>query len=612
VFIRLFSRYSCRIIPYLDYQALMMTTNERYKDSNLSIEARIADLLARMTIEEKAGLMFHNIITMNADGTLTSAGAFGFGPGTYELVQKRLLNHFNLIGSAAPDVMAEWHNRLQKLAEGTRLSIPVSLSTDPRHGLSGNIITSAAAGSFSQWCEPIGFAAIDDEAITEQFANIARQEYIAVGIRAALHPQADLATEPRWARIYQTFGEDAQLAARHVAAYIRGFQQSTLGTESVACMTKHFPGGGPQKDGEDPHFAYGKEQVYPGKQFDYHLLPFEAAFAVGTAQMMPYYGVPIGIGYEEVGFAFNKEIVTGLLREKYGFQGVICTDWGLLTPVELPDREIDARAWGIEHFSVPERAKRALDAGVDQFGGEACPEVIVELVNSGQVSEARIDESVRRLLRLKFQLGLFDEQRYVDVQAAVRIVGKAEFRAAGEQAQRKSIVLLKNGSEGAILPIQYRPKLYIENVDPDIAARYGAVVQNPDDADIALLRLKAPFEPRNNEFLEAFFHAGDLDFKEPEKSHILGIINRVPTIVDIFLERPAVIPEIAEHCAALFANFGASDTVMLDAIFGKFAPTGKLPFELPSSMEAVRQQKEDVPYDSENPVFPFGFGLTYE
>jgi beta-glucosidase len=377
-------------------------------------------------------------------------------------------------------------------------------------------------------------------------------------------------------------------------------------------VTKHFPGGGSAKDGEDSHFAYGKEQVYPGDYFDYHLIPFEAAFAAGTAQVIPYYSMPIGTAYEEVGFAFNKGIVTGLLREKYGFQGVICTDWGLLTPVELPDREIDARAWGIEHLSVPERAKRALDAGVDQFGGEACPEVLVALVNSGQVSEARIDESVRRLLRLKFQLGLFDKQRYVDVQAAVKIVGKADFRAAGEQAQRKSIVLLKNGSEGAILPLQYRPKLYIENVDPDIAARYGDIVQNPDDADIALLRLKAPFEPRNNEFLEAFFHAGNLDFKEPEKSHILDIINRVPTIVDIFLERPAVIPEIAEHCAALFANFGASDTVMLDAIFGKFAPTGKLPFELPSSMEAVRKQLSDVPYDSENPVFPFGFGLTYE
>jgi beta-glucosidase len=194
-----------------------MTTSEGYKDSTLTIEARIADLLPRMTIEEKAGLMFHNIITMNPDGTLTSAGAFGFGPGTFELVQKRLMNHFNLIGSAAPDVMAEWHNRLQKLAEGTRLGIPVSLSTDPRHGLSGNIITSAAAGSFSQWCEPIGFAAIDDEAVTEQFANIARQEYLAVGIRVALHPQADLATEPRWARIYQTFGEDAQLAAQKVS-----------------------------------------------------------------------------------------------------------------------------------------------------------------------------------------------------------------------------------------------------------------------------------------------------------------------------------------------------------------------------------------------------------
>jgi beta-glucosidase len=522
------------------------------------------------------------------------------------------MNHFNVHALPEPRLAAEWYNRLQELAEGTRLGIPVTISSDPRHAFASNPAISFFAGSFSQWPEPIGLAATRDAALVEQFADIARQEYLAVGIRVALHPMADLATEPRWARINGTFGEDADLAARLVAAYIRGFQGAALGPQSVACMTKHFPGGGPQKDGEDPHFAYGKEQVYPGNNFAYHLIPFEAAFAAGTAQIMPYYGVPIGLPFEAVAFGFNKDIITGLLREKYRFDGVVCTDWGLLTDTQIGGRVLEARAWGVEHLSVAERARKALEAGVDQFGGEACPEVIVGLVRSGQVAEARIDASVRRLLRDKFRLGLFDNP-YVDPGAAEQIVGNERFRAAGAIAQRKAIVLLKNGvpPDGAVLPVHGRPRIYVENIAPDVAASYGEVVQHIEDAELAILRLQAPYEPRDGSFLERLFHAGDLDFKKSEKTRILTILAQVPTIVDIYLDRPAVIPEIAAQSAALLADFGASDAAVLDVIFGRFRPSGKLPFELPSSMEAVRQQRPDLPYDSENPLFPFGHGLTY-
>jgi len=202
-------------------------------------------------------------------------------------------------------------------------------------------------GGFSQWPGPIGLAATRDPTLVREFGDIARREYLAVGIRVALHPMADLATEPRWARIQGTFGEDAELSSRIVSAYIEGFQGETLSPESVACMTKHFPGGGPQKDGEDPHFSYGKEQVYPGGNFDYHLIPFEAALEAGTAQIMPYYGMPVGLAVEEVGFGFNKDVVTGLLRGKYGFDGVVCTDWTLLTPVEAMGQVlIEAKCWG--------------------------------------------------------------------------------------------------------------------------------------------------------------------------------------------------------------------------------------------------------------------------
>jgi beta-glucosidase len=588
-----------------------------YEDGRLPVEERVEDLLSRMTLEEKAGMMFHTMVGMKADGGLMEeAGPMNPAP-TSDLLSNRLMNHFNVYAVAEPRRMAEWYNRLQRLAEGTRLGIPVTISSDPRHAYSKDagesIVTSIMlTGGFSQWPGPIGLAATGDPELVREFGDIARREYTAVGIRVALHPMADLATEPRWARIEGTFGEDAGLASRLVSAYIEGFQGEELGPGSVACMTKHFPGGGPQRDGEDPHFSYGKEQVYPGGNFDYHLIPFEAALDAGTAQIMPYYGMPVGHEVEEVGFGFNKDVITGLLRGRYGFDGVVCTDWTLLTPVEAMGQVlIEAKCWGVEGLSVAERARKAIDAGVDQFGGEVCPDVVVDLVRGGLIQEVRIDESVRRLLRDKFRLGLFDDP-YVDPEAAERVVGNDAFRRVGEIAQRRSIVLLKNSEtpEGRFLPLRGRPKIYIENLDPSVVGEYGQVVESVEDADVAILRLNAPFEPREG-FLERHFNSGDLDFKDEEKAAILDVMGRVPTVVDIYLERPAVIPEIADRSAGLLADFGACDAAVLDVIFGRFAPSGRLPFEMPSSMDAVRRQREDVPYDSDGPLFPFGHGLTY-
>ena len=260
-----------------------------------------------------------------------------------------------------------------------------------------------------------------------------------------------------------------------------------------------------------------------------------------------------------------------------------------------------------------DRAEIALAAGVDIFGGESNPEWIVELVNSGRVQEARLDSSVSRLLRDKFLLGLFDDP-YVDESAADRIVGSAPFMEAGRIAQRKSIVLLKNGEEdgSSVLPLGPDERIFVQNVDSSLASRYATVVSNPTEATVALLRVHAPYEPpRGGGILEGLFHQGDLDFKGAELDSILSVTRSLPTIVDIYLDRPAVIPEIAESAVAVLANFGASDKVILDAVFGRFDPSGRLPFELPSSMDAVRAQLEDVPYDSEDPLFPFGFGLSY-
>ena len=585
-----------------------------YEDGRLPVEDRVADLVPRMTIEEKVGLMFQPWTRMNRDGTIARRTE---GPGLETapaLIGNRGISHLHVLFDLAPPrKAARWQNAIQRLAGGTRLGIPVTLSSDPRHGVSDNPGAGLREASFSRWPEPVGLGAIGDVELVRVFAETIREEYRAVGLRLALHPMADLSTDPRWARTSGTFGSDARLVAAMTRAYIEGLQGLELGPESVACMTKHFPGGGAQEDGEDPHFAYGKNQVYPGGGFDLHLEPFRAALRAGTAQVMPYYGVPIGVpGVEEVGFGFNRDVIAGLLRETLEFDGVVCTDWKLLTDAVVNGGLIEAKCWGVEDLSVGERIVKALDAGVDQFGGEHCTDVLVALVRSGDVAEARIDASARRLLRDKFRLGLFDDP-FVDPARAATVVGSQPFTALGALAQRRSVVLLKNdevaGSTSRVLPLDDSMRLYVEGVDEETASHYAHLTPL-DEADAALIRVAAPYEPRSGTYLEQFFHAGDLRFPREISDAILQIARRVPTVVDVHLDRPAVMPEIVEGCAAVLASFGSDDSALLDVVFGNHRVLGTLPFELPSSMDAVRRQLPDVPDDSSAPLFPRGYGLS--
>lgn len=582
-----------------------------FEDPRQPLEARVEDLLSHMTLEEKAGTLFINGAVVNEDASLEYKSAeAGDAPPHIALNQVRdqKMNHFNLWQIPSAQVVARWHNLLQRYAEQTRLGIPITIASDPRNHFTNNIF-SMRAQDFSMWCETLGFGALDDADLVEQFADIARQEYLAVGIRVALHPQIDLATEPRWPRISGTFGEDAYVSARLVKAFIKGFQGETLGPHSVACMTKHFPGGGPQNEGLDPHFEFQKGQVYPGGNFDYHLIPFEAAFEAGTAAIMPYYGVPTDQTDENVAMSYNKAIITGLLRQKYHYEGVVCTDWGLVTDANMGGVVWPARAWGVEHLSQAERVLKILNAGVDQFGGESRPDLVLELVRTGRLTETRINQSVRRLLRQKFQLGLFDNP-FVDEAMVPQVLGKPESVAAGALSQKRAMTLLKN--EDGVLPLKSNAKIFVKNVDPANAARFGQVVATPAEADFAILRLDTPWVPveTENPFARGFHH-GDLDFKGEARDEILTLLESVPTIVVLYLDRPAVIPEISAAAKALLADYGASDTSVLEVIFGQTAPQGRLPFELPRSMQAVYEQKADVPHDSENPLYPYGFGLSY-
>ena len=577
------------------------TTQAAYQDAKLPVDERVEDLLGRMTLEEKAGQMFHAI----------TFGGTGIDTETQGLITDGFMSHFNVHQLPDARTAARWHNAIQELATRTRLGIPITVSTDPRHAFAENQGASFAAGFFSAWPEPIGMAALRDPETVRRFADTARKEYLAVGLRAALHPTVDLATEPRWARQYSGFGQDPELTGKLAAAYLEGFQGGSVGDQSVACMTKHFPGGGPQKDGEDPHFPYGREQVYPGGKFEDHLLPFRDAISAGTSAIMPYYGMPVGLerngeAIEEVGFGFNRQIITGLLRGELGYNGVVCTDWGLLHDSELFGMNLPARAWGVEHLSVEDRMVKVIEAGCDQFGGEACPEILVALVKAGRVQTQRINDSVRRLLKVKFELGLF-ENRYVDEETAAAVVGNAEFREEGLKAQSRSIVALKNAT--GLLPLSSSTRVYVEGMSSDTLADCAVVAPTPGEADVAIVRLDAPYEPRNELFLEAGFHAGSLEFDTATIAHIEGLAAKVPVVLVVHLDRPAILTPLEPHCSALLATFGVSDEALVRVLTGTAAPEGRLPFELPRSTEAILEGNSDEPGATRDPLYAYGYGL---
>lgn len=588
---------------------MTQTDQPPYKDASLPVDERVDDLLGRMTLEEKAGQLFHGELFMLDDYHFEEGGPHD------KRITDKFLTHMNLLGNIKdPKRTAEFFNKAQSRALGTRLGVPITFSTDPRHSFTQNFGTAFTADAFSQWPETLGFAALRDADLVARFADIARQEYVAVGLRAALSPQIDLSTEPRWARTSGTFGEDADLSSELAVAYIQGFQNSRdggLGPDAVTTVTKHFPGAGPKEDGEDAHFAYGKNQIYPGGQWEYHLAPFKAAIAAGTRQMMPYYSKPVGTEYEEIGFAFNREIMTVLLREKLGFEDIILTDWSLLTDDVIFGSYVPARAWGVEELTVTERIVKLLDAGCDQFGGEWDSEPLIQAVRDGIVSEERVNVSARKILKEKFLLGLF-EKPYADADRAATFVGNAEFKALGFDAQQRSFTLLTN--KDVILPLQpdnLSNGVYVEGIEAALLEARGLkVVPTPEEASVALLRLEAPYRERATTF-EKMFHAGSLEFTDEEKQRQAGIYSAVPTVVDVKLDRAAAIPEIAEQAAALLGSYGSSPDAFLDIVLGKASPEGKLPFDLPRSDAAVVASREDVPYDTKDPVFKFGHGLRY-
>ena len=580
-----------------------------YEDYRIATADRVEDLLSQMTLDEKVGQMFHSPVLIEPDPLFrVFLEAMNAGTAIEELITHKSLTHFNFYGGASPANIAKRLNELQQIAERTRLGIPLSISSDPVHEVPrGGGIASFTLDGVSKWPSQLGFAAGRDASMLETFGEIAAAEYRAMGFTTALHPMSDMATEPRWARNFGTFGSNAELSAEMTIAYMKGFQGESLGNQSVMTMVKHFPGGGPQLDGLDPHLKSGESQVYPGHNFDYHLAPFIAAIENDMRVVMPYYGIPTGQTDEDVAMAFNRYILTDLLRDKLGFEGVICTDWGVIT----------GRIWGVEPLTVEERYLKSIEAGVDQYGGESEPEYIVDLVNQGVINEARIDESVRRILKNKFDLGLF-ESPLVDETAVEEAVNLPQHVALGMTAQRNAVVLLDNVSSA--LPLAAETRIFVDGLEPSVAAKYGTVVDTPEQADVVLLFLNTVFNGNQpagtdstfDQMMATRFPDTNLAFSDEilAKAAAYSDVSQLVTLVD--LNRPAVLTELKNMSGALVGTFGVSDEAMLDVVFGKHNPSAKLPFELPSSMAEVEAQLEDVPDDTANPLFPYGWGLSYE
>lgn len=688
---------------------------DKYEDWRLGFEERAIDLASQLSDEEIAGLMLysaHQQIPAQSKGYGASTydgkplEESGAKPSDLSDEQKAFLKDDNLRAVLitkvqSPEIAAQWNNNVQAYVEGLGHGIPANNSSDPRHETTANAeYNYGAGGNISQWPTSLGLAATFSPELVKQFGQIAAKEYRALGITTALSPQVDLASEPRWTRFTGTFGGDPDLTTDLGRAYIDGFQTSEgeaeiadgWGYESVVAMTKHWPSGGPEEGGRDAHYNYGKYAVYPGNNLADHLQPFvEGAFKLDgptrtTGAIMPYYTISYGIdpSGKNVGNNFSKYILTDLLREKYHFDGIICTDWMVTADNKAID-SFDGKCWGVEELSVVQRHYEALKAGVDQFGGNNAMKPVLEAFAMGvkefgqEAWNQRIRESARRLLLPMFRTGLF-ENPYLDPAETKKIVGNQDFMKKGYEAQVKSLVMLKNKNN--VLPLKnqklkvYIPKRYFPPVADffgnktkdywdypvslELVGRYYQVVDNPSEADFALVFIQGPMSGTGfdaadvkrggNGYVPISLQYSDYVASTARAESVAGgdvkenFVNRSyrgksiktankgdltlveatkrqmkdkPVIVVLAATRPVIV-EFEKAADAILVSFGTSNQPLLDIISGKAEPSGLLPCQFPKDMKTVEEQKEDVPrdmipyVDSEGHAYDFAFGMNWK
>lgn len=637
-------------------QALFKDLNKNkrldiYEDWRQPLDKRIGDLLSQMTLEEKVGMLLINTLNAGEKGKMTD--------GAVDLIENQKMTRFvfrNIVKNdpvstgpgngfagtqISPYEAAQFMNAVQELSESTRLGIPALFKSNSRNHMEidARAGINEESGSFSAWPKESGLAATRDMELIADFAKIMAEEWRAIGLRGMYGYMADLSTEPRWYRVHETFTEDSELASEIISVLIKNLQGEHLNSKSIALTIKHFPGGGPQEGGGDPHYDFGKNQVYPAGKFDYHLAPFRTAVDAGASSIMAYYGIPVGQPYlpNNVGMAFSKGILTDLLRNKLGFKGYVNSDTGI----------IGDRAWGLEDKTVEEQLLIALEAGTDILSGFSNNQQILALVKSGKLTESRVNLSVTRLLKEQFELGLF-ENPYVDPNRAAYIVGNAAFQKKADLAQRKSIVLLQNKS---LLPLnqpkgQDTLKIFTMGMNVDLFkerawANYKVTRGEYDkskgeklpaiskEIDYAIIRVQITTIggsdrrfggalPEELNFLSLSEMAKSKSWKiSPSLEDIQSVMETLgseKTILSIDFRQPYVLDEASGvlNAGGLLATFGVNDAALMDIVMGKFNPTGKLPYALAKTSAAVVAQDPDAPgYPEKDTLFPFGFGLNY-
>lgn len=616
-------------------------TLDVYEDWRKPMQERIDNLVSQMTLEEKIGLMFHPNIAVPADGKVVydsqaelsqEAYAGPIGPGgnnqgamgqgqmrtgadvkTY--IEERNFRNILNNGIAEPKLFAQWSNTLQEYAEASRLGIPIMFSTDPRHGATLGAHVSGKQ-YFSQWPSKeglIGITATRNPELVKKFGEAVAEEYRAVGLHMILGPQIDVITEPRWSRNMGCFSEDADLTIEMMTAFMEGAQGENVGPGKILVHLKHWPGANPHEGGK------GNFTVYPGNNVDYHLKPFKKGIELGALAVMGYYS---GTYVDTLNVNYSPYWSTEVLYNQLGFKGAICTDWGVVGRTGPLNPRLAGKT------TLKDNMEMVINAGVDQMGSETETQLVVELVKEGRVSEERVNQAASRILQWHFILGLF-ENPYVDPDKAAQVCQREDLQANAYQAQLESNILLVN--EGNTLPAKQGIKLYIEGVDETIAKDYATLVSNPADADLILVRTgvtvsnggfgfgggnMTPAQRAAMQRQRAIEAAKPVDISLPASiwSNIKKLSATGKPVVVAFnpsgtsIVLPQDLKQTVKGCLLVF---DCLDNALLDVVFGKFNPVGKLPFEIPATMDDVTKQLEDVPFDAPNKAFEFGFGLSY-